>query len=90
MGLNPARLCLYKKRQLGHRHRGEAVWGHREKTAICKPRRGLRGTRACQHPVLGPPASRTRRKETSAKLPNLWGSLRQTHTDPYLTPHVSR
>lgn len=66
------------------------MWGAGRRRPSASPGGGLRGTRACQHPVLGPPASRTRRKETSAKFPDLRCSLWQTTTDPYLTPHTSR
>lgn len=66
------------------------MWGAGRRRPSASPGEGLRGTRACQHPVLGPPASRTRRKETSAKFPDLRCSLWQTTTDPYLTPHTSR
>ena len=31
--------CRHKKRKFGHRHRGKAMWRHREKIVIYLPRR---------------------------------------------------
>lgn len=48
----------HKKRRSGHTHRGTTVWGHREKTAVCTPRREASAL-ALLTPGPRPPASRT-------------------------------